>query len=300
MIKSLHALWKFSRPHTIIGTHLQMLTSYVLVNGFSLAANLNMVNFTLFWLSSILMNIYVVGLNQIVDIDVDIINKPDLPLAANELSKKTGFFIVAFSGLVSLGLSYTLGGYFFWTVLGIIIIGSLYSLPPVHLKKNPIGAALGIATARGLIFNLGTFLFFNTLNGNSMVFPFQVEALAFFLFGFCLVIAVMKDIPDIVGDQQHNIKTLAVRLGPQKAFHISLLMLSTCYAVFIIGGLLQLLPHSNELFALIHFIILALIWILARQIKPENPQDIYAYYMKLWKFFYFEFIIFIFLFGFHR
>lgn len=276
-----------------------MLTSYVLVNGFNQDPNLNWINFSLFWISSILMNIYVVGLNQIVDVDVDIINKPDLPLASKEMTTNAAFWIVGFSALISLVLSYSLSGYFFWTVLGIIVIGSIYSLPPIHLKKNPFGAALGIATARGLIFNLGTFLFFNDVKGNSMVFPFQVKAFAFFLFGFCLVIAVMKDIPDILGDQQHDIQTLAVRLGPKKAFRISLLMLSMCYSIFILGGLFKMLPDSNGLFSTVHFIVLAIILFLARNVKPENPQDIYSYYMKLWKFFYLEFIIFILLFGLH-
>lgn len=300
MRKSIHTLWKFSRPHTIIGTHLQMLTSYVLVNGFSISPHLNILNFTMFWLAALLMNIYVVGLNQIVDIDVDLINKPDLPLAAKEMSVSTGRIIVLLSGLLSLCLSFYLDKLFFLTVLGIIFIGSIYSLPPIHLKKNPMGAALGIATARGLIFNLGTFLFFNDLNGNSISFPFQIKALVFFLFSFCLVIAIMKDIPDIIGDKEYDIKTLAVRIGPEKTFYLTLILLSLIYSVFIIIGFLRVIPEFNILFSAVHAVILLTVLSLARKVNPNKQQDIYSYYMKLWKFYYLEFIVFILFFGLSR
>ncbi|KAJ0697822.1 putative homogentisate phytyltransferase [Helianthus annuus] len=48
------------------------------------------------------MNIYIVGLNQLSDIEIDKVNKPYLPLASGEYSVKTGIIIVSlFAFMVS-------------------------------------------------------------------------------------------------------------------------------------------------------------------------------------------------------
>ena len=43
---------------------------------------------------ALLMNVYIVGLNQIYDIDIDKVNKPYLPLASGEFSFITGIALV--------------------------------------------------------------------------------------------------------------------------------------------------------------------------------------------------------------
>lgn len=43
---------------------------------------------------ALLMNVYIVGLNQIYDIDIDKVNKPYLPLASGEFSVTTGITLV--------------------------------------------------------------------------------------------------------------------------------------------------------------------------------------------------------------
>ena len=48
------------------------------------------------------MNLYITGLNQVTDIEIDKVNKPYLPIAAGDLSKKNGIFIVLASLLASL------------------------------------------------------------------------------------------------------------------------------------------------------------------------------------------------------
>ena len=51
---------------------------------------------------SLLMNLYITGLNQVTDVDIDKVNKPYLPIASGELSKKDGITIVVASLLASL------------------------------------------------------------------------------------------------------------------------------------------------------------------------------------------------------
>ena len=50
---------------------------------------------------SLFMNIYITGLNQLSDIEIDKINKPYLPLASDRLSYKNGVIIVLVSLLLS-------------------------------------------------------------------------------------------------------------------------------------------------------------------------------------------------------
>ena len=45
---------------------------------------------------ALLMNICIVGLNQIFDVPIDRVNKPYLPLASGEFSARTGTSLVSF------------------------------------------------------------------------------------------------------------------------------------------------------------------------------------------------------------
>ena len=42
-----------------------------------------------------LANLYIVGINQLSDIEIDKVNKPYLPLASGELSVKTGILLTS-------------------------------------------------------------------------------------------------------------------------------------------------------------------------------------------------------------
>ena len=50
---------------------------------------------------ALLMNICIVGLNQLYDVEIDRVNKPYLPLASGELSEQQGRWLVAGTGATS-------------------------------------------------------------------------------------------------------------------------------------------------------------------------------------------------------
>jgi len=54
-------------------------------------------------------NVYIVGLNQLEDVAIDRINKPHLPLAAGEFSRRTAKLIVAITGSLALLLAWLMG-----------------------------------------------------------------------------------------------------------------------------------------------------------------------------------------------
>ena len=48
----------------------------------------------------LLGNAYIVGINQIFDKDIDVMNKPFLPVASGEMSEKVAWIYVGLSGIV--------------------------------------------------------------------------------------------------------------------------------------------------------------------------------------------------------
>jgi len=156
-------LWRFTRPHTILGSAfaipaLHALAAPTLQQALSWSTLASCV-YTM--IPSLLMNLYITGLNQITDVDIDRINKPTLPIASGELSRNHATIIVTLSLLLSLGMGmahpiYNTAG-FNVALWGSFILGTLYSLPPFRLKRFPLMAALCIVAVRGTIINSGFF-----------------------------------------------------------------------------------------------------------------------------------------------
>ncbi len=80
-------LWRFSRPHTVIGTALSVIGLWVIAATtlevappvWDLAATL---------VAGLTVNIAIVGVNQLTDVEIDRVNKPFLPIAAVFLDAK--------------------------------------------------------------------------------------------------------------------------------------------------------------------------------------------------------------------
>ena len=55
-------------------------------------------------LALLLGNLFIVGINQIYDVKIDVINKPFLPIAAGRISPRAAWWLVACSGLTGLAI----------------------------------------------------------------------------------------------------------------------------------------------------------------------------------------------------
>ncbi len=104
---------------------------------------------------SLLTNVYITGLNQLVDVDIDKINKPYLPIASGDLSHRSATGIVLGSLLGALYLTKESLIPLRLTIILSSIVGTLYSLPPFRLKRFPLFAALCILLVRGAFVNIG-------------------------------------------------------------------------------------------------------------------------------------------------
>ncbi len=290
----LYSFWKFSRPHTIVGTSLSAIALYAIACALTEPAQLGRQLPVLLgaWLACLCGNVYIVGLNQLEDVAIDRINKPHLPLAAGEFSLAQGRWLVAITGLAALGLAASLGGWLLATVGSSLAIGTAYSLPPLRLKRFPLWAALCIFAVRGAIVNLGLFLHFNQQLGGVPQLPPVLGALVVFILLFSIAIAIFKDIPDLEGDRRYQITTFTLLLGQSAVFNLARGILTVCYLGAIAATLLGLPGVQPGIFGGGHGLLLGWFWWRSRRVDLGQQRDIARFYQFIWKLFFLDYLLF--------
>lgn len=298
----LYALWTFSRPHTIIGTTLSVFSLY----GMAIATApfltrpiaASVVYLLGAWLTCLCGNVYIVGLNQLYDIEIDRINKPHLPVASGAFSRRMGWSIVGLTGLLALVAAPLQGSALGWTVWVSLAIGTAYSLPPLRLKRFPFWASLCIFTVRGVVVNLGLFVHFSHLldpnparsAGMLTVIPPAVWALTAFILVFTFAIAIFKDIPDLEGDRRYNITTFTVRLGQTAVFNLARWVLTVCYGGIMLASLWIPSLHTPTLWVS-HGLALGTVWVYSQRVDRTDKGAIARFYQFIWKLFFLEYLI---------
>lgn len=281
---------EFTRPHTIVGTTLAVCSIYALA-----AATTGRQNWSLFaatLLASLSVNVYIVGLNQLTDIEIDRINKPYLPLAAGTMRVGSALALVAATGAFSLVVAALQGKFLFGTIAIIFLIGTVYSLPPLRLKRFPFFAAASIACARAFVLNVGVYLTYSASLAGEPSLPPHISLFVAFMLAFVVVIAIMKDVPDIDGDRQNRIATLVLRLGAARTMLLCRVLLTASYLVAIGAGLSGVRGVHAGLLATTHAAALATVWLVGARVDNDDKSSVYRYYMFIWRLFYFEFFAF--------
>ncbi|KAG2607539.1 hypothetical protein PVAP13_4NG252433 [Panicum virgatum] len=294
--KKVRAFYWFCRPHTIIGTILGI-TSVSLLP----MKSIDDLSVTVLWgflealASSLCMNIYVVGLNQLFDIEIDKVNKPTLPLASGEFSMRTGVsLVVAFLVMsISIGIR-SKSAPLMCALLVSFLLGSAYSIdvPLLRWKRHPFLAASCILVVRAILVQLA---FFTHMQQHILKRPFaptrSVVFATLFMCCFSAVIALFKDIPDVDGDRDFGIQSLSVRLGQQKVYRLCINMLMTAYTAAILVGASS--PNLYQKIATVfgHGLLAFVLWQRARQFDITNKTCITPFYMFIWKLFYAEYFL---------
>ncbi len=294
LVKSCWNFWKFSRPHTIIGTSLSVLALYCIslaTTGSNIAVE-NLAQMLAVWIACLCGNIYIVGLNQLYDIEIDRINKPDLPLASGEFTIQQGKLIVSLAGIAALLIAALSGVWLLATVAISLVIGTIYSAPPIRLKRFPLWAALCILTVRGVIVNLGLFFHYgDKFNSREALNPY-IWTLTLFILLFTVAIAIFKDGPDLEGDKQYNISTLTLVIGKSAVFNLSRSVITVCYFGMMIAGLFWLTSLNVSFFVTSHLLLLGLLWWRSRDVDLSEKSAIADFYQFIWKLFFLEYLLF--------
>ncbi len=278
-------IWKFSRPHTIIGSVISITTLYLMAYDTK-----NTFDLTLLLLSIIVgvtCNVFIVGINQVSDIDIDRINKPELPIPAGVLSLKQAKNIV----YASLIICYSIAAYISMYLLVIVVlstfIGWAYSMPPFHLKKHHLSAAIAIATVRGVLLNAYGFLLFNFMLNNSTELTDNAEILTLFVIAYSVVISWFKDLSDIEGDAKFKINTLAISYSPKIALIIGNIIVSLAYLYSIVNY------ANNSFLQYGHVTLWALFIFNTFSIKLSDHDSVRKYYKRFWWFFFAEYLLYL-------
>jgi 4-hydroxybenzoate polyprenyltransferase len=159
------------------------------------------------------------ALNDVVDFEIDKINRPMRPLPSGNVKKQTALIlsILLFGTgtLLCLELSETA------KVIGIVIAMPLMVLYSKYLKEIPLLGNITIAFVLGL-----SFLFCGAAfeNMSPMWIPMVLA------FGLTLVRELVKDIADLKGDESVGLRTFPISAGIDKAIQLTV-FLSACIGI---------------------------------------------------------------------
>lgn len=290
----MNALWRFSRPHTVIGTALSVAGIYLIavdrLPGLDFVSGLG--DAALVLVAGLAVNVFIVGINQLEDVDIDRINKPYLPLAAGDMTRSQGQMIVTVAAVMPIALALTQGGFELVAVVAALAVGAAYSLPPLRLKRFPAAASLCISGVRAVVVNLGVYGHFAAAFGDGAFdIPAPIWALTLFVIPFSFAIAILKDVPDIEGDRRYRVMTFSVRLGARRVMQIGLAALVSAYLGMAVLGPLTI--DAADPFVLVagHLAALALLWRWSRETDVSDSASFTRFYMRVWKLFFLEYAI---------
>ncbi|XP_014492773.1 probable homogentisate phytyltransferase 1, chloroplastic [Vigna radiata var. radiata] len=292
----LYTFSRFTKPYVSIGTAISI-TSMALLT----VEKLSDISLTYFIglfqaiVAATLMCSYVIGLNNLTDVEIDKINKPNRPLASGEYSFETGVILTAACLILSFGIGWIVGSPpLLWALSIHFLLGTAYSidLPLLRWKRIAALAAMCIVVVQGIIFQVAYFLHMQTyvLKRPTMLPRSVIFATAFMSF-FCLVLALFKDIPDTEGDEKFGIQSLSVHLGQKRVFWICVSLLEMIYGVAILVGATSSRLWSKMIMVLAHALLASILWYHAKSVDLKSNSAIESFYMFIWKLFYAEYII---------
>lgn len=156
------------------------------------------------------------ALNDVVDYEIDKINRPMRPLPSGFVKKGTALFISIL--LFSMGTLACLELSEAAKVIGIVIAMPFMVLYSKYLKGMPLIGNMIVAFILGL-----SFLFCGAAFNNMS--PMWIPMIL--AFGLTLVRELVKDIADMEGDQSVGLKTFPITAGIEKSIQLSI-FLSAC------------------------------------------------------------------------
>ena len=258
-------------------------------------------------IAALACNVFITGLNQITDVEIDRINKPHLPLASGEISSAEAKKWVVLALVTALSVSFYLSNFFGVLITLICFLGWSYSAPPIRFKRYHIWAASAIALVRGPLVNVGIALHFLTQIGHNTYFsglgvaktlliPAQFFAvgvwmipLTLFISAFSLGIAWFKDLPDTDGDAEHEVGTLAVKKGRTLALRLGVGVVSLAYLFLIFWGFYFLWGWPFVMYHVLALLIFA-IWVYRANL--QETASLKRFYKLYWILFFLEYFSF--------
>jgi 4-hydroxybenzoate polyprenyltransferase len=270
-LAKVHEYWVLSRPFTLLAPLVGYLSAGSIaykVNppepGHGLAVAFNIVLGSLVAAS---LNAASNALNQIYDLEIDRVNKPDRPLPAGRLTLREAWIFSIVCYVLTILLSAYVNTEFLVIVVFTAFLTYAYSGPPFRTKRFGILANLTIAIPRGCLLKVAGWSAVATVLDPE---PWWIGM----IFGlYVLGSATTKDYSDIEGDRAYGCKTLPIRFGIVKSawmispfFVLPFLLLS---ALALMGML-----HANVLVMVLLGLFLAAWGAYIAYLILANPHDL--------------------------
>ena len=249
-------LIKLSRPANVIISFLTIIIAAELAWGLDPFNNV-----LLAALSAALITMGANVINDYYDIEIDRINKPNRPLAAGTVSKKTAFIYFIFVYFLAWCLAIYINVWMFLIAFMTSIILFFYSF---RLKRTVLWGNLTVSFATAIAFVYGGVA---VGHYKETFFP------AAFAFLFHLGREILKDIQDMEGDKQAGADTFPVKYGISRS--IGLISVDFILLVF-----LTAIPYILGIYSIRYFMIICfgiypvLLFVIYRSRKDSDPANL--------------------------
>ena len=245
--------------------------------------------------AAVLMNVAIVGINQVYDKKLDRVNKPYLPMASGAFSSDTALSVIAVSTTASFMIGvWSRSSALMWALVISLLLGIVYSVdaPGLRWKKSPLLAATCVLFVRAVIVQLGFFAHALGRELTDFNFPMNLWCAIGFMTVYGIVIALFKDLPDMEGDMKQNVRTLSVRLGPSFVFNLCLALLSIAYGTAVFMSVVHAPTTISRVVGAVHSIVIVTLLAASRRVDVTSSDSLYDFYIRfIWKAFYLEYFL---------
>jgi geranylgeranylglycerol-phosphate geranylgeranyltransferase len=151
--------------------------------------------------------------NNIIDVNLDKINKPMRPLPSGRITINEAKFLAFLCIGLSLLFAYFINFISFVIIIAFNIISFLYSVPPIRLKRflfsdNILG---------GILYAVFPFLIIWSLSAGDFPIIFMILFL-----GLIFSIVSIKDIEDMYGEKKYGFSSIPIHIGIKKTIMVSI------------------------------------------------------------------------------
>ena len=245
--------------------------------------------------AAVLMNVAIVGINQVYDKKLDRVNKPYLPMASGAFSSDMALSVIAVSTTASFMIGVWSGSSaLMWALVISLLLGIVYSVdaPGLRWKKSPFLAATCVLFVRAVIVQLGFFAHALGRELTDFNFPINLWCAIGFMTVYGIVIALFKDLTDMEGDMKQNVRTLSVRLGPSFVFNLCLALLSVAYGTAVFMSVAHAPTMMSRVVGAVHSVVIVTLLAASRRVDVASSDSLYDYYIRfIWKAFYLEYFL---------
>jgi len=224
--------FQITRPNNVLIAFLSVWIAAVVAGGIDPVLDLFLVS-----ISAALITVGANVINDIFDVEIDRINKPNRPIPSGNVSIREAYIIFSCSYLIAWIMAWMVNYQVFLVAL---IFGLLLILYSYRFKRMVLVGNFVVSLATGMAFIYGG-MAVNRIEGT--FFP------ALFAFFFHFGREIIKDLQDVEGDRARGANTLAVVYGTKTA-------LITTSIIFMLLIILTLIPYILNIYGIIYIFII--------------------------------------------